>query len=372
MDKIIFSPNDIDITKSPVHKTTGKETFILGAFNPGFTRLPNGNTLILVRVAEALKDPVWNNKIHCIRWENGYHFDAYNINDLDKTDPRKFYLKSTYSKTILLTSISYLLPVELNTNGSKIITIHYDKIIQPTTSYQEYGIEDARITKIEKTYYMTACAVSSERHSTVLYESSDALNWKLRGIIFDHQNKDVVLFPRKINDLYFALTRPVGEVYFNPKNNSLYKSGPSINLAQSPDLLHWKPLDTPFIRLQKDSQTLIRIGGGAQPIEIDEGFIILFHGVISSGISGKYKTFGALLNKKNPSEILKLKNQQSFIESNPKLTTKFKEQMYIQDEVFTSGILEHKESYLIANGEADLCCRIISIPKQKLHDYILS
>jgi len=29
-------------------------TYVLGAFNPGFARLPNGNLLLMVRVAEAL------------------------------------------------------------------------------------------------------------------------------------------------------------------------------------------------------------------------------------------------------------------------------------------------------------------------------
>ena len=40
-----------------------------------------------------------------------------------------------------------------------------------------------------------------------------------------------------------ALTRPLGEVYFAYPEESPYAGGPSINLAQSPDAIHWKPLD---------------------------------------------------------------------------------------------------------------------------------
>ena len=66
-----------------------------------------------------------------------------------------------------LTSLSWLLPVELNEDGSSVKHIHYDKIISPQFTSQEYGIEDPRISFIDGRYYMTTCCVSSERHSTM-------------------------------------------------------------------------------------------------------------------------------------------------------------------------------------------------------------
>ena len=54
-DKIVFSPENISINFCPVAKDTGKETFILGTFNPGMARLKNGNILLMIRIAEALK-----------------------------------------------------------------------------------------------------------------------------------------------------------------------------------------------------------------------------------------------------------------------------------------------------------------------------
>ena len=41
---------------------------------------------------------------------------------------------------------------------------------------------------------MTGCSVSPERHSTTLYTSDDALDWRLEGIVLDHQNKDMLVF----------------------------------------------------------------------------------------------------------------------------------------------------------------------------------
>ena len=59
IDKIVFRPGDVDLLFSPLRKDINVETYVLGAFNPGMTRLPNGNLLIMVRVAEALKESIY-------------------------------------------------------------------------------------------------------------------------------------------------------------------------------------------------------------------------------------------------------------------------------------------------------------------------
>ena len=48
----------------------------------------------------------------------------------------------------------------------------------------------------------------------MLYNSDDGLNYECKGIILDHQNKDMLLFEGKIDEQYYALTRPLGECYF--------------------------------------------------------------------------------------------------------------------------------------------------------------
>ncbi len=70
-DRLVFGPRDVDLSRSPLAGKLGVETYILGAFNPGMTRLPNGNLLMMVRVAEALRTPISNGHIHAIRWEEG-------------------------------------------------------------------------------------------------------------------------------------------------------------------------------------------------------------------------------------------------------------------------------------------------------------
>src|SRR4030095_701025 len=68
-DRLIFTPSDVDLSHSPLRKGLQEETYVLGAFNPGLCRLPNGNLLMMVRVAEALKNPVKNDHVNSIRWD---------------------------------------------------------------------------------------------------------------------------------------------------------------------------------------------------------------------------------------------------------------------------------------------------------------
>ncbi|QJW88290.1 glycosidase [Spirosoma taeanense] len=365
-DLIIFGPNDIDLQSSPLRTSIQAETYVLGAFNPGLTRLPNGNLLIMIRVAEALRQPIVGTHIHAIRWdpEQGYVLDEYPLDDVNAADPRKFQLLNHPVRIMALTSLSWLLPVELNVDGTEVRHIHYDKIIAPRKSYQEYGVEDARISKIEDTYYMTTCSVSAERHSTTLYTSTDGLNYDLQGIILDHQNKDMLLFEGKVNGKFYALTRPLGDLYFAYPPGSPYLPGPAMHLAQSPDALHWKPTDAPFIRGRKGSTSTAKIGGGTQPILTDQGWLLLYHGVERQGIVGIYRTFWALLDANDPSRILRLEDQTPVLESRPDLLHELKDQMYLSDVVFTTGILDAGDHYIVASGEVDLACRITHMPKE--------
>ena len=365
-DILIFRPGDVDLSYSPLRKNIRRETYVLGAFNPGFTRLPNGNLLIMVRVAEALKEPVFDGMIHSIRWgEDGYKLDGFPLDEVDTDDPRKFLVKACLPAPVLaLTSISWLLPVELRPDGLRVLKIHHDKIIAPQRTSQEYGIEDARISMIDGRYYMTACTVSSERHASTLFSSENGLDYTFEGIILDHQNKDMLLFEGKVGNDYFALTRPLGSLYFPTGKNSEYLPGPTINLAQSPDLLHWKPADESFIRPKKGKLNINRIGGGTPPILTGQGWLMLYHAVEANGKVGIYRTYWALLDKQNPVKIIRIEDEKPLLQANPELTKDLTGSIYLEDVVFTTGVVDAGDHFIVASGELDLACRITHIPKK--------
>ncbi len=364
-DQLVFDPRDVDLSRSPLAGALPEETYVLGAFNPGMTRLPNGNLLLMVRVAEALKTPLKGDTVRAIRWDDGrYVLDSWPLDGVDMTDPRKFAIKGHSWKVLALTSLSWLLPVEFDAEGRKLVQVHYDKAIAPTTPYQCYGVEDARISKVGEGYWMTTCSVSPERHSTTLYSSSDALNWTLEGIVLDHQNKDMLIFEGLIGGKFWAQTRPLGDLYFAYPPGSEWLPGPSINLSTSPDALHWKPFDKPGLRPHSATRSTARMGGGAPPILTDRGWLTLWHGVEPKDVVGIYRTYWTLLDKDDPSRTLATEHD-ALLEPSPDLTAPLADLMYLDNVVFTTGIADGGEVFVVASGEADLACRVTHIPKSR-------
>lgn len=366
-DYLIFRPDDVDLTRSPLRGSIDAPTYVLGAFNPGLTRLPGGNLLLMVRVAEALVDPVEGDCARAIRWTpGGYVLDRHPVAGIDMGDPRQFAMKDRRPPLLGLTSLSWLLPVEISGDARTIVKIHYDKAIAPSASFLEYGVEDARISLVGGSWWMTVCGVSAERHCTAMYHSVNGLDYKLLGVVLDHQNKDMLLFEGKVGGKFMALTRPLGECYFAYPEDSPWLGGPAINMAQSPDGLHWKPLDTPGIRARKGTSSTQRIGGGSQPVLTPEGWMLIYHGVEKRDAVGVYRSFWALLDRDDPSRILRQEDGVPLLEANPALTADIAHQMYLPTPVvFTTGIADAGDHYIVASGEADLACRITHLSKER-------
>ena len=366
IDRLVLMPDDIDLSRSPLAGHLGAETYVLGAFNPGMTRLANGNLLMMVRIAEALRTPIYDGHVHAIRWTDGrYVLDAWPLDLADTADPRKFLLRGGGWKIMALTSLSWLLPVELSSDGLEVVEIHYARAVAPNHSFQCYGVEDARISKVGDRYLMTTCSVSPERHSTTLYASGNGLDWMFEAIVLDHQNKDMVIFEGLIDGQYWAQTRPLGDLYFAYPPGSEWRAGPSINLATSPDALHWKPHMEPGLRPHSGTVATARMGGGTPPILTDDGWLCLWHGVEPKEIVGIYRTYWSILDRSNPAKVIRT-NDRPLLEANTSLTLPLEDQMYIRDVVFTTGIADAGDHYVVASGEADLACRITHIPKSAL------
>ncbi|MBJ6121889.1 glycosidase [Sphingomonas mollis] len=360
-DQLVFTPRDLDLARSPLAGKIAAETYILGTFNPGLTRLANGNLLMMVRVAEALRQPIVDGHVHAIRWAaDGYHLDPWPLQLVDTADPRKFMMRGGGWKVMALTSLSWLLPVELTADGTAVVAVHYDRAIVPAADYQCYGVEDARISRVGDRYLMTTCSVSPERHSTTLYSSPDAIEWTLEGIVLDHQNKDMLIFEGQIAGKYWAQTRPLGDLYFAYPPDSPWRAGPSINLASSPDALHWKPHDRPGIRPHAGTVSTARMGGGTPPILTADGWLTLWHGVEPSGVVGIYRTYWSILDRDDPSVTIRTQHA-PLLEPAPHLTEPLKDLIYLDNVVFTTGIVEAGDHYIVASGEADLACRITHI-----------
>ncbi|MFA7586404.1 MAG: glycosidase [Novosphingobium sp.] len=368
VDRLVFGPRDVELSRSPLAGRFDAETCILGAFNPGLLRLPGGNLMMMVRIAEALVEPIVDGHARTIRWEDGtFRLDQWPLDQVDTSDPRKFEMRGGAWRSMALTSLSWLLPVELSPDGLEVQAVHYDRAIIPQASWQCYGVEDPRISRVDDGWLMTVCCVSPQHHGTALYASANGLDWQLLDLVLDHQNKDMVIFEGRIAARYWALTRPIGEHYFAWPPGAPWRSGPSINMATSPDTLHWKPVAGAGIRPRADRLDTVRVGGGTPPIRMDKGWLALWHGVEPKEIVGIYRTYWSILDADDPARIL-YTSDQPILEPHAELTRPLEDLMYVHDVVFTTGLADGDPvaapgHYILASGEADLACRITHVPK---------
>ena len=93
------------------------------------------------------------------------------------------------------------------------------------------------------------------------------------------------------------------------------------------------------------------------------GWLTLWHGVEPYQIVGKYRTYWSLLDPAEPWKVLATSHE-PLLEARAELTEPLKEQMYLDNVVFSTGIADAGDHLVIASGEADLACRITHVPKE--------
>jgi len=161
----------------------------------------------------------------------------------------------------------------------------------PLARYEEAGIEDPRITVLNGRIFIVYTAYSGCGPVMSLATTEDFSHFERLGVISEPGNKDGLLFPRKISGRYARLDRPIGN-----------EVG-SIWVSFSKDLLHWG-----------DSRVVIsprhgywdswRVGGSTVPIETDDGWLEIYHGVKMTSGGPIYRAGVVLLDLKDPSLVL--------------------------------------------------------------------
>ena len=106
-------------------------------------------------------------------------------------------------------------------------------------------------------------------------------------------NRNGVLFPRRINGKYVMLNRP--------SDNGHTPFG-DIYLSQSPDMIYWG--EHRFVMGTKGGWQRTKIGAGPIPIETPEGWLIIYHGVLTSCNGFVYAFGAALLDLDRPWRVI--------------------------------------------------------------------
>ncbi len=144
-----------------------------------------------------------------------------------------------------------------------------------------YGY-DPRVCKIEDRYYVTWCNGYHGPTIGLAYTDDFRTFYQLENAFLPY-NRNGVLFPRRIRGKFMMLSRP--------SDNGHTPFG-DIFVSESPDLIHWgrhRHVMSPSGGWQST-----KVGAGPIPIETDEGWLMIYHGVLTS-CNGFVYSFGAAL-----------------------------------------------------------------------------
>jgi predicted GH43/DUF377 family glycosyl hydrolase len=312
------------------------ELSVVGVFNPAAVATAEG-VVLLVRVAEvaAEKRSGW---IALPRWDvaaGRVLIDWAPETDVIRDDARCVRFKST--GLVRLTFASHLC-IMRSRDGLTIDGIEPARIL-PASEMEEFGIEDPRATRIGDVFYFTYVGVSRHGPATALASTRDFKSFQRHGIIFCPDNKDVVLFPEKIGDRYFAIHRP---------STSTLLARPQMWIASSGDLLNWG--GHTFLFGGTQNWEIGRVGAGAPPIRTKHGWLELYHGNDRRhgeiGV-GRYSGGLLLLNADEPWQIRGASGAVLVPEAD------FERRGFVPEVVFPTGIVEQGDSVLVYYGAAD-------------------
>lgn len=326
--KLLLRPQDLP--------ASSEEFEVIGAFNPGAVRVGD-EVVLLVRVAERPRErrpgyvgiPWWNP-------DQGLTTDWLPESDVELLDPRVIRRKA--DGLTRLTFCSHLRVVRCG-DGQSVREIT-NVVFRPDNEVEEFGVEDPRITPYDGRFWITYVAVSRHGPAAALASTTDFLSFERHGVIFCPENKDVVLFPELVGGNFVALHRPVCGTAF---------TRPEMWVARSSDLMHWgrhSPLNLPGRDWQSG-----RVGAGAPPIRVPEGWLEIYHGnrhPSHLGEVGTYYGAALLLDADNPTTMLR-QTPDPFLRP----TLDFEIHGFVPNVVFPTGVVADGDTLLVYYGAVD-------------------
>ena len=237
-----------------------------------------------------------------------------------------------------LASIPTVMSRKLGPNGDEVELLFTpdegisERVIFPVTDSQSNGVEDARFVVFEdggkSTYFATYTAYNGRSIRSELLETHDFLSFRMSPLTGSAaKNKGMALFPRRIDGRYAMIARH--------DNENLY-------LIYSDDLYSWNG-GVAILKPQFPWE-FVQIGNCGAPVEIDEGWLLLTHGV---GPVRKYSIGAVLLDKADPSKVL-ARTREPLIRPEPS-----ERQGYVPNVVYTCGAMRHKDQIILPYAVSD-------------------
>jgi predicted GH43/DUF377 family glycosyl hydrolase len=207
-----------------------------------------------------------------------------------------------------------------------------ERVIFPMTEAQANGIEDARFVEFtddgKRTFYATYTAYSGRSIRSELLETKDFQSFRMTPLSGSAtRNKGMGLFPRKIGGRYAMIGRQDNE---------------NLHLIYSDDLYSWEG-GTAFLKPLYPWE-FVQIGNCGSPIELDEGWLLLTHGV---GPVRRYSIGAVLLDKEDPSKVI-ARTREPLVKPEPT-----EREGYVPNVVYTCGALRQGTQIILPYAVCD-------------------
>lgn len=225
---------------------------------------------------------------------------------------------------------------------------------------EKWGIEDPRITWIGELskWAITYTSFSQAGPLVSLAFTKDFVNFEKMGDIMPPEDKDAALFSRKFNGKWLLIHRPIG---------MKKEPGAHIWVSRSEDFEYWGDNKVLIHARQGGWWDANKIGITAPPLETEDGWLILYHGVKQTISGGIYRLGIALLDRDNPLKVLRRSDEWIF--SPRKL---YEREGDVRDVVFPCGWIwdKEKDEVKMYYGGADTCIAMATASMSKLLDYV--
>lgn len=164
----------------------------------------------------------------------------------------------------------------------------------PKHAEEKWGLEDPRVVHLKELgkYAVTYVSFSAGGPLVSLALTEDFRSVQRIGPLLPPEDKDASLLPRKVGGRFVLIHRPIirGEAH--------------IWIAFSPDLRHWGDHQI-LLPTRSGSWDGHRVGLGPPPLETDEGWLVIYHGVRVTASGSLYRIGLALLDLDEPWRVIR-------------------------------------------------------------------
>jgi predicted GH43/DUF377 family glycosyl hydrolase len=255
------------------------------------------------------------------------------------------------------------LAMALSSDGERVDEIWDRPAVARAAPYEEWGVEDARITYLadEERYAITYTGYSREGPRVCLITTDDLLTperYHRHGPRIDGENKNCVILPEKVGGQYVILHRPMPRIV-------------CVRVSRLESA--WPASGVPLLGPRPGTWRSSRVGAGAPPIRTTAGWLFPFHGATSIEEGNVYSMGWCVLDLESPERV-------RYVSETPCLTPEmpyeierglipqvdpanFRTGVRV---VFPEGLVERGDDLLVYYGAADVSVAAARVSRARL------